>query len=366
MKVCLIGANSLRVSPYIEKYADILDHLGIEYDTISKEYYKEKENIEHNAKSKIFFYKDATGVMGKIGRFFKYARFVNKTINAGQYDRMVIFDPFHAIIYYLCNGKRFYKHIPYVLDIRDYNLKLSKRFIKSILKKIIDNANLVIVSSPKFVSWLPKNKSTYTMHNIPPYDKVRENTNVFKKSNIRIAYLGGVNYFEQNKRIAEAIKNTDVELLYAGIYPDDYNIKNYCEEKNIKNSIFKGRYNNFEKEKLYEDVDIINAVYGNGSLVVTTALPNKLYDCAFYKIPIMVNSGTYLEEVVNKYNIGFSVDPFKDNILEVIHSFKNSFNANQFDMGCQDFIEDVLKDQKRTMKEIESFFGKNDSDENTY
>ena len=65
---------------------------------------------------------------------------------------------------------------------------------------------------------------------------------------------------------------------------------------------FEGVYQNKEKPDIYKKIDLINAVYGNESLIVTTSLPNKLYDCIVFKRPIIVHSGTYLSEIVNEYN----------------------------------------------------------------
>ena len=357
MKVCLIAASSLRVAPYVRKYSEIMKKNGIQSFTISEEHEKEKRNYRSDRQNYIFFYKDAKSIFQKIKRFFQYADFVNDVLDKEKYNRMIVFDPFYAVLYYIRHGLKFYKNIPYILDIRDYNPRLSYFFIKKLLKRIMNNAEMVILSSSKFKIWLPTSSNLYTMHNIPLTDNLKQHTESFCNNEIKIAYLGGIGYYEQNKKIVESVHSTDVKLMYAGVYPVANNIKEYCVQNGYDDVLFFGRYNDVEKDRLYANVDIINAVYGNDSLVVTTALPNKLYDCAFYKIPIMVNSGTYLEKKIKKYNMGFAVDPFNDDILKCIHSYKETFDSGLFETGCKDFLRDVLKEQKETESQILKFLG---------
>ena len=357
MKVCLVAVSSLRVAPYVNKYDELLKKNGIECDIISKEHEEEKDNYIADEKNFVFFYKDAKTIFQKIKRFLQYADFVNDVLVKEKYDRMIIFDAFYAVLYYFKHGINFFKKTPYILDIRDYNPRLSYCFVKKVLKKIMNNAGMVTLSSSKFKIWLPTSSNLFTMHNIPLTDNLKKNTQAFCNQKIKIAYLGGIGYYEQNKKIVVATHNTDVKLMYAGVYPAVNNIKEYCLQNGYDDVLFFGRYNDTEKDKLYADVDIINAVYGNDSLVVTTALPNKLYDSAFYKIPIMVNSGTYLGEIVEKYNMGFTVDPFNDDILACIHSYKENFDSEIFEEGCRTFLRDVLMEQKETENQILKFLG---------
>ncbi len=41
---------------------------------------------------------------------------------------------------------------------------------------------------------------------------------------------------------------------------------------------------------------MINSIYGNDSLEVTTALPNRLYEACMFKKPIISSRDTYLGE----------------------------------------------------------------------
>ena len=117
---------------------------------------------------------------------------------------------------------------------------------------------------------------------------------------------------------------------------------------------FKGEFNNKDKPEIYKDIDIINALYGNESLEVQTALPNKLYDAIVFKKPMIVSKGTYLSELVEKYKIGIAVD-FKENFYEVIEKYINEFNSHEFDKNANILLYKVLCDQKNIKEKVKYF-----------
>ena len=355
MKVCLIASNSIDVSPYVKKYATILETKGIEYDIISKEPSKRK-NEEFASNNKVFFYTEGYSLIKKFRRFWDYACFVHKILKENEYDKAVIFSVCNSCFSYLRSFNILKNKCKYIVDIRDYDSNLKYKWMKSLFTNVIKNAQALVISSEKFKSWIPKKKETYVMHNIPQTNTKIESSDVFNKENIVVGYLGGVGYYKENVAIAESVKNSDIiSLLYAGIFPETNNIKDYCKEKNIKNVKFLGRYNECEKASIYSEVDIINAVYGNDSLIVTTALPNKLYDSVFYKIPIMACSGTFLGEIVEKYSLGFCVEPKEDDINDKIMEYSENFNASEFKKGCNEYLLYVLKEQEETERFINNF-----------
>ena len=355
MKVCLVAANSLRVSPYIKKYADMLDDNNIEYDIITKEHIREKNNIADA--SNIYFFRDAKNAVSKLLRHLKYANFVKKTLKKREYDKVVFFTGTNAAFSYFVFSGYMRKNFDYIIDIRDYDKNFDNIFLSYYLNKAVKYADTVIISSERFKSWLPKTNTVYVMHNLPNNSVKKEHTEVFAKESVKIGYLGGIGYFEQNKSLADALRDSEkIRLIYRGIYPKEYNIKNYCEETNVKNAEFFGKYDDSEKAHLYSDIDIINAVYGNDSLTVTTALPNKLYDSLYYKIPIMVSAGTYLAQIVEKYNLGFSVDTSDAHINEKICDYIKNFDPHKFDQGCNQYLEYAEREQKETEAKLHSFF----------
>ena len=187
------------------------------------------------------------------------------------------------------------------------------------------------------------------MHNIPDIKDIQPNTSVFNNGSTTVAFLGGIGYYKQNVALVNSVKNNQgIKVIYRGRYPKEYNIRDYCYDEKISNVEFYGAFNNSEKKSLYSDVDFINAIYGNDSLIVTTALPNKLYDCLFYKIPILVSNGTYLGEIVQEYGLGVLVDSNCEQLVQKIHEYRDNFNRDVFVKNCNSLLGVIFEEQQQT------------------
>ncbi|MEG1028063.1 MAG: hypothetical protein RSE07_05175, partial [Oscillospiraceae bacterium] len=112
---------------------------------------------------------------------------------------------------------------------------------------------------------------------------------------------------------------------------------------------------NDQKPELYKNIDVINSIYGDTSLEVTTALPNRLYEACLFKKPIISSKKTYLGEVIALYNLGIVVDVEKDDVLPMINDYVKNFDVSNFKKGCQDFINDVKNDEKIIYSKLDEF-----------
>jgi len=313
-KLCIIAYSPQSMAPYLTKYMELLDKWDIAYDFITREQSDriiDKQNKENNI---VIYYDSKKSIVGKIKRVLKWRREILTILKNAEYDKLIVLTGYPAIILSGFLRKRYNNQ--YIFDIRDYIPIFSNFLFMRLLKSIVLHSSLTVISSKGFLKWLPTMQKIVPMHNLPnnPMEYCPK-TSLVTKSKVKIGYLGVVSYYQQNVYLIEELKNeSKYSLLYAGIYPEDNNVKLYCENNGIVSVQFKGRFSDEEKRMLYEDVDIINAVYGNDNLVVTTALPNKLYDAILYKKPIMVNKATYLAEVVEEYNLGFAINPDKDNV----------------------------------------------------
>ena len=61
--------------------------------------------------------------------------------------------------------------------------------------------------------------------------------------------------------------------------------------------------------QIYSQTDLSFVVYDNSDINVRLALPNKLYESAYYGIPIIVATNTELNNQVAEKKIGFAVSP---------------------------------------------------------
>lgn len=132
-------------------------------------------------------------------------------------------------------------------------------------------------------------------------------------------------------------------------------IGEYCAKGKINNVEVHGKFNNGDKPTIYENIDIINSIYGDFSLEVTTALPNRLYDALLFKKPILASKGTYLGEIVEKYSVGLAVDLGKDDINEMLLEYINKIDINKLYINIDILLEKVMAEQNIYKEAVEKF-----------
>lgn len=88
------------------------------------------------------------------------------------------------------------------------------------------------------------------------------------------------------------------------------------------NVLYHGAFKNPDDlTTIYNKIDIVVAAYDTSGLNERIAEPNKLYEALFFRKPIIVSIGTYLENKVNEYDCGYSIDSSEDDkIIEFIES----------------------------------------------
>ncbi len=143
-----------------------------------------------------------------------------------------------------------------------------------------------------------------------------------KNDKVIIGIVGLLLQLETYKYLFDFIKNNEnyeVHVYGKGIYESE--VKRYADQnENIK---FFGSYNFFEDvSKIYSSIDIIYMAYSSKSQSLNNklALPNKLYEAMYFKVPIITTKNTYLGELVKKYSIGYEID--YSNTAELKESIK--------------------------------------------
>ena len=167
-------------------------------------------------------------------------------------------------------------------------------------------------------------------------------------SRIRISFIGNVRYYEENIKLINIFSNDERFLLqYFGAGSDK--LKEYCEKKGIKNVKFHGKFAASETINFYNNTDIINNVYGNQLIGLTTALSNKLYYSVCFKLPILVSSNTYMEKLSTQYNFGFIFQEnkdFPDKLYQMYLEYINKNDNGQYEMLWKQIQEDEEKTKK--------------------
>lgn len=356
--VLVIGMYTRTYMPYVKKYENILKVNGIEYELTCFDRDISKNEIEKTGN--VYFYRNKVGTskIRKLIPYIKYFCFVRKLIQKKQYDRIIVLTTIPAVFFqHILIGR--YRN-KYLFDFRDISFE-KYSFYRKRVNKIINNSYASFLSSKGFFGVL-KNDSVkmHLVHNSP--EKI-VNTYIAKEfsSVIEIGFVGYVRYFDVNSKMVRSFKNRRrYHLSYVGIPYDDCDIKGLCEKEDIQNVSFVEFYKNEEKEKIYSGIDIINSIYSLRSKEVVPAIPNRIYDAAMYKKPILVSKGTYLAELVQKYGVGCVIDCEHDDFYQKVEAYVAGFDCKSFEENCNRFLKDIEKDERTFEKIVGKFISGGD------
>lgn len=220
-----------------------------------------------------------------------------------------------------------------VYDIFDYYIDAFKvpQRLMNIVEKIdiymINNANAVIIVNESRLKQIEKSnpKKLYIIHNTPDYDLANnrsENVIKHKSKNIKFVYVGILSNNRFLKEITEImIGRPDWELHIGGFGALD----KYMEDMSQKhgNIYYYGKmpYEKVLNLELESDVmlAIYNPIYKNNQY----SSPNKLYEAMLLGKPIIVANGTGVDELVESYNIGISVEYNRESFISLASELLN-------------------------------------------
>ncbi len=348
----LISMFSKNESSYAKYYIDTLKKKNKTYDIIYFERYDLNAEAEENEILFKHFCPTGGSKIKKISVMMKYALFIRRYLK-DKYGCAIILTTIPGI--FTCDLLiRNYKN-RYLIDIRDYTHEKNKLFY-CVLKKIIKNAYATVISSRGFKQFLPREYSYIVTHNISHNYKQKEHARCLKKGKCTIGFVGSIRYYEENMKLINQLKNNDdFQLVYWGSSTQGFNLEEYSKENNVYNIEFHGKYNNDDKDSIYQNIDIINSIYGVKGLETILAIPNRLYDAAIYRCPIIVSKGTYLAKVVEGLHMGIAVDIHQDDVVKILRAYIDSFNVEQFENGCYKLLAMVEKDMENFMQTISDF-----------
>jgi len=350
MKVALICPSNILYMPYVGNYEMILKENNINYDIINWDRFH-IENIDNNLKYRDF----KIGHQRNFFDYYKYKKFIINCLNMVHYDKVIVFGI--QLTFFLKNilQKKFkYK---YIIDIRDYN-KIINFFN---IKKVIDNSYFTVISSPGYKEWLPNSGKYIINHNtqISSINTLKEVKQFKKKDKINIAYIGAIRDLQININLINSLKNSDrINIYFHGEGKINNDIIKYINANNIKNVYLTGRYKKEEEENLYRKSDLINVLrYFNG-INNKTALPNRLYNSVIYGKFMLAFEGTYLSELIKRYNLGIVIDSF-DNLEGKVINFLYNINIEDYNNGRIAFVEKVLKENREFEVKVKKFVNSN-------
>lgn len=323
--------------PYIRFYEDYLRKNGSPYDIVLWNRSGQQVDLPN---AYVFSAKDRHSKLGKISPFLRWRRFVLELLKKQHYDRLIILTTMPAV---LLADKLLgeYKN-RFWLDIRDFTYE-NVSFYKKLVGDLVHAAAAVSISSPAFRSFLPDSDHIYLTHNISNQDAAVERCGLdVTHRPLNIGFVGGIQFVEQNQLLLRQFANDpNYCLKYIGKAHLGCDLQPFCQENGIQNVEFRPAFTNDQKPGIYQDIHLINSVYGCSNQVVRLLLPNRLYDCVLFKKPILVSKGTYLAEVIAQYDLGLAVDAEKEDVVKALEDYLAGFDHEAFDRGCQAFLQRV-------------------------
>ena len=293
-------------------------------------------------------FKSPTSLFWKIFAFYRWSRIASALINEKKYDNLIILSTYPAVLLHKLLIKK-YNH-KYIFDIRDYSMEAFRPFRKRVMS-IIEHSTFTTVSSKGYLRWLEASEKIYLNHNATHFDYEVDKQVFFEnKDKINITFVGNVRLDGQTRAMMVDMKDSSkYSFGYIGRMLRECDLDNFCSNQGIRHVFKKGVFTDAEKVSIYADVDIVNAVYANHPnhirLADSTPLPNRVYDTVAFKCPIVASKGTYLAELIEEYNLGFSINGFDRDLEKQFDSYINQFDKKAFLDGCDRFMNVVKKDE---------------------
>lgn len=353
-KILIIDTVAYDKAPYIKNYERVFSDNNVYYDIFSWDRDSDG-SIEKVGNMYVVHQKCPFGgsKLKKIFPMYAFQKLLRKTIRNNNYDALVLIDSLAPVmisdvVLSEYQGK-------YILDIRDYTYEKYDFYLDRMMK-LIDASVFTSISSKKFLRFLrPSNKYVVT-HNISNVDsEVKDIYDITTKKTLSIGFVGNVRYYKENSLLIDSLKNSRYIVSYTGSVTSECNLKEYCKSNNINNVFFYGEFKNDCKPLIYKNIDIINSIYGDSSLEVTTALPNRLYDALLFKKPILASKGTYMGEIVQQYDIGLVVDIYRDNVLEKLNSYVANYSPQKVCSSMQNLLREVINEQEVWYEKVKEF-----------
>ena len=339
-KICILSAVNIRHMSLISLYTCLLQKYKIDFDIIYMDKYGEEEEFPAKRQYRyVNLIKQSWPKWRKILRYFRFRRYAIRLLNKNRYDFVIVWNDV-AIFMFADYLARKYKD-KYCLNVRDYcsqNIKwVYKRF-----EKVIKNASFTTISSEGYKKFLPP-YNYYVIHSLNPilFHSIEPKAGFRKEGEpIRIGFVGYVRFFELNKTFMQLFKNDPrFELHYYGTKASI--LEKYAQENDINNTVFHDTFPVQDTPKYLEKIDIINNLYGNERIGLTTALSIKLYHAVYVRMPILVCPNTYMEEVTKKYSLGFVFSELAESYKEKLYSWYRQLNFEEFNSNCKHFLKEI-------------------------
>ncbi len=296
-RIAMVVTNACAPDPRVERHALWLTELG--HDVEIHAWDRQCSNPIHEEKNGYKIVRYRFGIVNgsmPIRTWFRKKKFIsNLKLN---HDLLILNDTDTGNVRF--EGPR-------VLDIHDIAHtwplmrgksplhKFASRRMLSQAKKIIQEADEIIVSAPDFGKWVTENgrESTCVMN--------RRNSTPMQVTSEKVAgYFGRIRELEPIMSLIESAKKANFKVILAG---DGLEVENVLSKK--PDVDYRGPFTEEELPNLMKEISVMYAMYDeNRANIKLGAIPTKMFDAASFGIPSIVNQNTPMGDLCEKEGLG--------------------------------------------------------------
>ena len=115
---------------------------------------------------------------------------------------------------------------------------------------------------------------------------------------------------------------------------------------------------------MLKDADILNNTYwvDENKNEVLYALSNRYYDGLIYRIPQLVEFGTYKSLLCETNGIGIGIAPNTENFADKLYEWYFNINQQVFEENCQKLLRGAINDERKMSKKLTAFLMEEQND----
>ncbi|KWT43289.1 capsular biosynthesis protein [Levilactobacillus brevis] len=350
MKVLLVLADNLYLTPYIQTYLTILQDEKIDYEVV----FWDKNNNETH-KNPAFQQFNITGdsAIAKVFGYLKFKRKVSRIIQKDHISFIICLHPICNFLLFFILMRKF-KH-NYIFDVRDFSYE--KHLVVRLMEQQLAKYSAInVISSEGYKAFLPNAKYSIA-HNIPEIES-KEQLSITSTTPIKVSYIGLIRFMEQNKKIINFFGNDNrFQLQFIGTNANK--LREYCIKNKINNVTLIDTFSEEKTLYYFEQSSMILNLYGNHTPLLDYALSNKLYYAAILKKPILVCEDTYMERISHKYGFGFTLRMESKKELDELHHYYLHLDKTKLQVNCNQFMSVVFRQQKEYVDDVKTVLKSN-------
>lgn len=348
----IVFINDIMYAPYLAKYTDSLEQLGLAYEVITWDRDPSKgRRYPENYKIFKLYSQEEKHPFLKIKDFVRFGRFANKVVKEKHYEKLIVLTSLTGVLLLRTLLKNYQQK--YIFDYRDASYEYLT-FFKSMIGKLVSSSYCTCISSRGFLKVLPPAEMYVMAHNFIYADlkHKQESCAVSWQQPIHVNYIGLVRGAYLLKLIDLFAQDKRFILNFHGSGEDLKKVMEHAA--GIDNVKFTGEYRGDEKNQFVQQADFICYNYAS-SFNNNLALANKYYDALIFKKPMLGNIQTFAGQLISENGLGLSLDLDDPLYTQKIYDYCMNFDPAHFNANAEIVLEDVLQEDQQYMLKIQEF-----------